>query len=128
MTNILRWDKPPRVESVEDWKSIQADSAPPGTYQPNMSDEDAQTWRAELKGKTTDHCVVEIRRRVGGALLVVKVARDGVIRDKYGYHYTGDIALSLNGTGYLTFEEWRELGQCIEEARAVLATITKPTP
>lgn len=105
MTNILRWDKPPRVESVEDWKSFQADSAPPGTYQPNMSDEDAQTWRAELKGKTTDHCVVEIRRQVGDALLLVKVARDELIRDKWGHHHAADVAISLNGTGYLTFEE-----------------------
>lgn len=124
---ILRWDKPPKTKSTEQWRSVQADGAPPGTYQPNMSAEDAATWRAELKGKTTDHCVVEIRRDLGNALLLVKVARDGVIRDKYGDVNDGDIAISLNGTGYLTFDEWVELGQCVEEAAGVLAAMPRGT-
>ena len=119
---ILRWDKPPRVMSVEEWKRFEADSAPPGTYQPNMSDDDARTWRAEIKGKTTDHCVVEIRKSLG-SLLVVKVARDGVIRDKYGNRCTGDLCISMNGPCYLSFAEWGELMQCIDEALSVLASL-----
>ena len=38
--SVLDWDKPGRVVSIEEWKGISADSAPPGVYTPNMSDED----------------------------------------------------------------------------------------
>lgn len=120
--SILRWDKPSRAVSVEEWKSRQADGAPPGTYIPNMSDEDASTWRAEIKGKTTENPVVEIRRSLGMQLLV-RVARYGTFRDKYGYTYDGDIAISMNATCYMSFAEWQELHQCINEAREALSAL-----
>lgn len=39
---LLMWEKPERVMSKEAWKGISADSAPPGVYIPNMSNEDRE--------------------------------------------------------------------------------------
>lgn len=59
---VLHWEKPERIMSVEDWKQISADGAPPGVYTPNMSKEDMLKWKATLVGKTTDNPRVEIRK------------------------------------------------------------------
>lgn len=57
---VLSWDKPEKKMSTEEWKSITADSAPPGVYTPNMSDEDNNKLKAKLiKGKDPR---VEIRK------------------------------------------------------------------
>lgn len=59
---VLYWEKPERIMSVEDWKQISADGAPPGVYTPNMSEEDKLKWKATLVGKTTENPRVEIRK------------------------------------------------------------------
>lgn len=59
---VLCWEKPERIMSVEDWKQISADGAPPGVYTPNMSEEDKLKWKATLVGKTTENPRVEIRK------------------------------------------------------------------
>lgn len=58
--SILSWEKPPRRTSVENWKSISADGAPPGVYSPNMSQEDRLKWKAKLVGKKGGIKQVEI--------------------------------------------------------------------
>ena len=62
MTNVLCWEKPKKVMSKEEWAGNQADSAPPGTYMPNMSDEDRAKWKAKLVGQKVGFPQVEIRK------------------------------------------------------------------
>ena len=125
---ILRWDKPPREVSVEEWKSRSADGAPPGVYTPNMSVEDMETWKAKRVGET-----VEIRKSFQGVQVKARVSNygkflKGVWKDRNGEVYRrdyaeGHIALSMNGTTYLTYHDLEELQQAIAEAREVLDAI-----
>lgn len=57
---IIYWEKPNRAMSVADWKNISADSAPPGVYTPNMSEEDQLKWKGKIIG--TDKPRVEVRK------------------------------------------------------------------
>ena len=59
---VLMWEKPKQVLSKADWAANQADSAPPGTFVPNMSEEDRMRWKAKLVGIKTGFPQVEIRR------------------------------------------------------------------
>lgn len=53
---ILMWDTPEKVMSIESWKSISADGAPPGVYTPNMSRGDALSWKAKIVLPRTVRC------------------------------------------------------------------------
>ena len=49
--------------SIEQWKSISADGAPPGVYCPNMTKKDMLEWKAKLiSGKKGSIPRVEIRK------------------------------------------------------------------
>lgn len=112
---ILSWGKPPRKMPAEEWRDISADNAPPGVYVPNMSDEDAQKWRAKhVKGKDPR---VEIRKVVTGAdpdgrgtyaQILIVVRPVGIVR--------------MSANGPMTFHEveWAELFQAVAEAREKL--------
>lgn len=106
---VLSWDKPPKKLTTEEWKSIQADSAPPGVYTPNMSRDDALKWKAKKVGG--DNPRVEVRKTVAGnrcyAQVLMIVTEDAV-------------KLSMNGTAHFTTAEADELGQALLEARAAL--------
>lgn len=62
MKPVLTWDKPKPIMSKADWSANQADSAPPGTYMPNMSEADRMRWKAKLVGTTKGFPQVELRR------------------------------------------------------------------
>ena len=60
MQKVLSWDKPKKKMPKEEWLKITADSAPPGVYTPNMSQEDNLKWKAKhIKGADER---VEIRK------------------------------------------------------------------
>lgn len=107
---ILSWDKPKQVLTKEQWQNISADSAPPGVYTPNMSEDDRLKWRAKLiKGVFPK---VEIRKGYrDGTNQVIVVSR------------AGGIKMSANNAVYLTWEEWREFNEAITEARQELEAL-----
>lgn len=60
---FLNWEKPPRARPADVHNAMyQSDTNIAGTYVPNMSDDDARTWRAKHIGGTDPR--VEIRVRV----------------------------------------------------------------
>ena len=114
MTSVLTWDKPAQAKSYEEWASYQADSAPPGTYQPNMSDSAKEMWKAKLCGQRGGQLYVEIRKSVG-------VQHSGSVQVKIVVHEDGFVQTSMNGTAGWSQQEFLELGQAVEEARHAMA-------
>ena len=105
MLMVLRWDKPKKKLTDEAWQSISADGAPPGVYTPNMSDEDAATWRAKKIGGADPR--VEIRVLKGSQMVVI-VRPDSV-------------RISMNGPTLLEGVDWTDFQYAVTEAREVLS-------
>jgi len=130
---LLRWDKPEKIMSVEAWKDISADSAPPGVYTPNMSKADAESWKAKLVGHKVGRPHVEIRRTFRSVRLFLLVSLGkGYKYRTYGrgsgaYDTVGiNIHMSCNGALQMTFTEFHALQQVINEATTVLAKLEDP--
>jgi hypothetical protein len=80
---VLRWDKPAKKLSVADWKDDYGfDGGPTGGYQPNMSQADAETWRAVLTGTKRGYPQVEIRKSLRNAVMILIIVNLGE-----GYYY-----------------------------------------
>jgi hypothetical protein len=92
--------------SRRQYESISAEGAPPGVYTPNMSEQDAATWRAKLIRGFAPR--VEIRVLRGSQFVIV--VRPHSLR------------LSMNGPVELDDDGYEQLVQAIAEARYVLAT------
>lgn len=125
--SILTWDKPKKAMPVDEWKSLSADGAPPGVYIPNMSEEDAERWRAKLVGTKRGNPQVEIRKaglRGTLALIIVSLG-DGITKGGEWFttmtrEHKTHVAMSFNGTFCLTRQEWLEMVDAVEEARHAL--------
>lgn len=103
---VLVWGRPAKVMTDEEWRSISADSAPPGVYVPNMSDADRAAWKAKaIKGRDPR---VEIRKTAGGTQVLIIVRPGPRVR------------MSMNGPAEFTVQEWYGLGQVVAEAASVL--------
>jgi hypothetical protein len=122
---VLSWDKPLRAMPVEEWASWQADSAPPGTYVPNMSDADIRKWKAKKVGFKAGHPQIEIRKDS----TVVVVSLGGGYKYKY---YTPERTEGINvhiataGPIQWTWQEFAELQKAVAEARAILEEEARP--
>lgn len=125
---ILSWETPERVESVEDWKKISADGAPPGVYTPNMSKEDQLKWKAKLTGHKAKppHPQVEIRKNLGSQVLII-VSLGGFKYQHDTVEGTKDynVRISMNGPSYLTFQETEEMLEVVKEAKAMLKVVKR---
>lgn len=87
MTNILRWDKPKKKLKTDEWReSYGFEDGPTGGYVPNMSDADAQSWKAKLVGHTKGRPQVEIRRQCGPSLMLI------IVNLGTGYNYKGYVS------------------------------------
>lgn len=121
---ILDWDKPRKVMSTEEWRTISADSAPPGVYVPNMSDDDMRKWKAKLIGGKNPR--VEIRKTIVGkprpapkrmhswSPTITNSAQLLIIVDQ------DSVRMSANGTIDMPMTEFTELDIAVKEARMVL--------
>jgi hypothetical protein len=134
---LLRWDKPEKIMSVEAWKDLSADSAPPGVYMPNMSQADAESWKAKLVGHKVGRPHVEIRKTVRGVQLFLIVSQGKGYKYKYYVpdihaddQHTGTIGINIhistNGALQMTFVEFDAMKQVINEATTVLAKLEDP--
>jgi len=114
--SFLCWDKPKKVRTTEEHNNtFVADGAPPGTFVPNMSEDDKRKWKAKLIRGADPR--VEIRKTTDGK-------RRG--SEQYG-HYAqvllviredGTVVFSANGKAELSVNE---LIFAIAEASDVLA-------
>lgn len=114
---VLVWDKPQKAMSTEDWKKISADSAPPGVYTPNMSEEDKLKWKATLiRGKKPR---VEVRKTFKGekhyaqALFVIDPWADK------------SLIISTNGKIAMDEEDIRNFAEMLKEAAEVLKPLVE---
>jgi hypothetical protein len=104
-TAVLRWDRPEKVMTTEQWQAISADSAPPGVWTPNMSKADMTTWKARKIGGRDPR--VEIRKTACGTQVLIVVRPDST-------------SMSMNGTAVFTRQEQDELPLALAEAVAAL--------
>ena len=134
------WDKPKQVVSKEEWASNQADSAPPGTFMPNMSEADRMRWKAKLVGTTKGFPQVELRRDSTVIILSLKGY-------KYKYYDTrqspeniekarkydrktdpstwATIRIASAGPMALTFDEYKEMQAAVNEGLGMLRDLAE---
>jgi len=123
MDQILNWKKPKKLRSKDEHNEMyQSDCGTPGTFVPNMSEDDRSSWKAKLVGKKSGCLQVEIRKDS----FVHVVALDG-----YNYkHYkkgekwgdTADLNMHIASSGpiQMTFKDWLDWTQAVAEAIEVL--------
>jgi hypothetical protein len=110
---VLCWDRPPKAESYEEWAKYQADSAPPGTYAPNMAGEWMTRWKAKLAGQRSDQLRVEVRKSVG-------VRHAGSVQVLVAAYENGIVAMSMNGTAEFSADDFAALTAAVDEARQAM--------
>ena len=123
--SILSWDKPKKLRTNEQHATMYAsDGGPPGTYVPNMSDEDMEKWKAKLTGTRRGVPQVEIRKSFSNQMLII-VSLGGYSYKYYTPENTKDknIHISLNGPLQMTFEDMQEMNAAIEEAKQFLQNL-----
>lgn len=118
---VLRWEKPPRAESYEEWASYQADSAPPGTYMPNMDDDWKAAWKAKMLGQRSGDLRTEIRKSTG-------IRHAGSVQFKLVAHENGDVEISANGVAGFTAKSYGELDQAVREAQQAMRAWRRAHP
>lgn len=121
---LLVWDKPPQAGPYEQWASCQADSAPPGTYQPNMSPAWMARWKATMRGQRSEDLMedlrVEIRKSVASGHHSAQA--------KIVVCLSGEVLMSMNGTAEFTAQEFAELPLAVAEAREAMQRYARDHP
>lgn len=118
--SVLSWDKPAQIMTQEQReREFSADCAVPGTYVPNMSNEDIAKWKAKRVGFKAGHPQIEIRKDTA----VIVVSLGGGYRYK---HYTPEETRKVNihiasaGPIQWTFNEFNDFVGAVQEARTIL--------
>lgn len=123
--SIICWDKPKKIRSTEKHCSeYSSDCGVPGTYVPNMSEDDRKKWKGKIT-QTTSSPQVELRKDS----FVVIVGLDGYTYK--GYHRVPEktyerstkglnVHIASAGPIQLSFKGWEEFKAAVEEARTFL--------
>ena len=112
----IEWEKPRQLKSPEaHGASYQSDSGIPGTYVPNMSEEDKLKWKGRHV-KTGKDPRVEIRKTLRGKhycqlLIVVRYKGPGL-----------DVIISSNGKQHYKGGDFWDLKQVVDEAYNLLVS------
>jgi hypothetical protein len=121
---ILDFEKPQKIRSTDKHNEMfSSDSGVAGTYVPNMSEDDTKKFKA--KHITGDHERVEIRVSMGVNVVIIvykkpyPVKWDYTKQDEYRKRHL-DIQFSVNGKLDITFDQWSNINQAIEEAKQIL--------
>lgn len=110
------------------------DGGPVGGYVPQMSDDDARRWKAKKVNIGKDDARIELRRSFKHSQVFIIVALDGWnlaakhearAKNPDGrWHHTDtrglNVRMSMNGPILTTFDDFAEINQIIEEAKAYL--------
>jgi hypothetical protein len=133
--SVLMWDKPERIMSTDEWRSISFDGGPAGGYVPNMSEADRRRYRAKLRYKNTEHPQVEIRVSLHQCQMLIIVGLDGWKHGNrespapaFDWRDPNDtrgfqIRMSMNASAWLTEQDWTNLRAAVDEAKAVLESL-----
>lgn len=117
---LLCFDKPKKARSTEEHNiGCSSDCGVPGTYVPNMSREDRKKWKGKIVGKSGKRPLqIEIRKNS----FVTVVGLKGY---KYKYYDTTKFNIHVAAAGpiQMTFKDWEEWRQCVEEATKILADL-----
>jgi len=116
---VLFWGKPKKIMREEQRReTYSSDSEVPGTYVPNMSDEDVKRWKAKLVGHRSGHPHVEIRKDTA----VIIVSLGGYRYKFYTPEKTRGINIHIASAGPIqwTFDDFDNLVKAVEEAKEVL--------
>jgi hypothetical protein len=121
--SILQWEQPEKELSTEQWKEIAADNTPPGVYSPNMSSADIEKWKAKLVGTKSGYPRVEIRKGTTALMLIIVSLGQGFQQKYKGMPEGTNIQMSMNGASAMTWQEWDDFNQAIQEAKAILEAL-----
>lgn len=118
--SILSFDKPAKARDFKTHAEMYAsDSGIAGTYVPNMSKADMEKWKAKYVKGANER--VEIRKSIHGAQMVIIVYKERQDDDwQNGIDRHENVQISANGKIQLSFVEWQEMTQAIEEAKEIL--------
>jgi hypothetical protein len=120
---LISFEKPPKLRSSKEHGRMHfSDCGIDGTYVPNMSDEDRARWKGRITGTRKGRPQVEIRKDS----FVTIVGLQGYDYKHYKVGAAGSDTSGLNihiasaGPVQMTFEQWDEWRQVVEEARQIL--------
>jgi hypothetical protein len=122
--SLIDFNKPKKIRSTEEHnKMFASDSGVDGTYVPNMSDADRKKWKGiHIKG--TDERI-EIRKSIGGTQMLIVVYKKArftdwkVDRNEWLKNHN-NVRISMNGKLDMTFDDYDEFKNVIEEAKEIL--------
>jgi len=133
---LLNFDKPKKVPNDAGF-----DGGPIGGYVPQMNQSDAERWKAKRFNKGKENDRIEIRKTFTGinnghgkTQVTIFVALDGwdfSSKNEYRNSESGDnyfhkdtrglnVRMSMNGPLLMTFEQFGEINQIVEEAKNLL--------
>ena len=133
---LISFDKPAKVEIDAGF-----DGGPVGGYVPQMSEQDSVRWRAKLVNGGKDGARVELKKKFtginngqGSTQVSMIVALDGwdyaakhearTANVKGEWFHTDtrglNVRMSMNGPLLMTFEQFAEINQAVQEAADVL--------
>jgi hypothetical protein len=146
---LINFGEPKKLMSAKDHAdSYGFDGGPAGGYMPNMSAADAERWKAKHINSGKENARIELRKTFTGIYnnqcrtqVTIFVALDGWdYAAKYenrtgdrkdGYFYTDtrglNVRMSMNGPLLMTFEQFAEINQIVEEAKAILLETKQKT-
>lgn len=121
---VLSWEKPKPARSHRDHVALNSsDCGVPGTYQPNMSQEDRLRWKAKLVGKRRKRLQVEIRRN---STVIIVGGPDGYMYKRYDNTTPWAIHIATAGALVLSAQDWADLQRAVMEARMALGREMRP--
>lgn len=128
--SVLMWDKPKKRLSTKDWKEAYGfDDGPAGGYQPNMSLEDQQRWKAKITGTKLGFPQVEIRKSFKSVdavqmLIIVNLGDGYTYKHRTPKDTKGiNVHMSLNGGAQMSFQDIQDMNRAIEEAKQALIAL-----
>jgi hypothetical protein len=118
---ILSFEEPKKVRDTKEHNEMyMSDCNVAGTYVPNMSEEDRLKWKAKhIKGSDER---IEIKKGFGGTQVVIVVYKN-IVKGNWQERIEGhdNVRISVNSKIHMTFEEYEEFKQAIDEAKALLS-------
>lgn len=140
---LINFDKPQKRMSARDHAdSYGFDGGPLGGYVPNMSKSDAERWKAKHINQGNENARIDLRKTftgIGNGQGSMFVALDGWDHAaKYEHRrerrpgedmFTNtqglNVRMSMNGPILMTFEQFAEINQIVEEAKTILLETKK---
>ena len=108
---MINWDKPNKVRSTDEHNEMHSsDSGVAGTYAPNMSKEDMQTWKGKHVNKGKENERIELRKTFSNGNNYAQVL---VV-------VTDSVTISTNGKIDMTYSDIEEFRSVINEAKQIM--------